>query len=98
MCLYSLLHITFTVLQKPCQGNFGKFQGSGESRFYVPTNDRYFLKIPKWQHKLVGDNKRGKLVPYFLNIAAKACLYGLKISEKIGIERVFQYRAFSHLK
>ena len=28
-----LLHITFPVIQKLCQGNFGKFQESGESRF-----------------------------------------------------------------
>ena len=29
----SLLRVTFATLQKPCQGNFGKFQGSDESRF-----------------------------------------------------------------
>ena len=96
--MYSLLHITFAVLKKPCQGKFGKFQGSGKSSFSIPKKYRYFFKIPKWQHKLDRDNRRGKSVPYFLNINAKSCLYGLKISENIDIERVFEYRAFSHLK
>ena len=93
----SLLRFTFAVLQKPCQGNFEKFQGSGESRFSGSEKDRYFLKIPKWQHKLVRDYKRGKLVSYFLNYAAKTCLYGLKILENIEIEHVFQSKALFHL-
>ena len=81
----SLLRITFAVLQKPCQGNFGKFQGTGERvGLAVLKKDRYFLKIPKWQHKLARDYKRRKLVSYFLNNGAKACLYGLKISENIS--------------
>ena len=29
----SLLRIAFAALQKPCQGNFGKFRRSGKSRF-----------------------------------------------------------------
>ena len=100
-CLYftlvpSLIRST-KVLQKPCQGNFGKFQGSSESRFDGCEKDRYFLKIPKWQHKLVRDYMRGKLVSYFLNNAAKTCLYGLKFSESIEIEPVFQSKAFFHL-
>ena len=85
------------VLQKSCQGNFEKFQGSGESRFGGSEKDRYFLKIPKWQHKLVPDYKRGKLVSYFLNNATRTCLYGLKISENIEIEHVFQSKTFFHL-
>ena len=101
-CLYftlvpSLLRST-QVLQKPCHGNFGKFQGSGESRFGVPEKDRYFLKIPKWQHKHVRDYKRGKLVSYFLYDAAKICLYGLEISENIDIEHVFQSKPFFRLR
>ena len=84
-------------LQKPCQENFGKFQESGESRFSGSEKDRYFLKILKWQHKLVRDYKRGMLVSYFLNNAAKTCLYGLKISENIEIEHIFQSKAFFHL-
>ena len=60
----------------------------------VLKKDRYFLKILKWQHKLVRDYKRGKLVSYFLNNVAKTCLYGLKISENIDIEHVFQSKAF----
>ena len=47
-----------SVLQKPCQGNFRKFQESGESRFGGSEKDSYFLKISKWQHKPVRDNKR----------------------------------------
>ena len=55
------------------------------------------MKIPKWQHELARYYKRGKLVSYFLNNAAKTCLYGLKISENIEIGYFFQSRAFSHL-
>ena len=90
----SLLRITFTALQKPCHGNLGKFQGSGESRFGSSEKDRYFLKIPKWQHKVVWNYKRGKVVSYFLNNDAKTWLYVLKISENIEIEHVFQSKAF----
>ena len=79
----SLLSLTFAVLQKQYQGDFGKFQGSGKSRSGGSEKDRYFLKIPKWQHKLVRDYKRGKLVSYFLNNAAKTCLHGLKIQSKV---------------
>ena len=46
----SLLRIAFAALQKVCQENFGKFQGSGESRFGGSGKDRYFVKFPKWQH------------------------------------------------
>ena len=77
-----------------CQGNFGKTQGSGKSRFGGSEKDRYFSKTPKWQHKHVRDYKRRKLVSYFLNNAAKTCLYGLKISENIEVEHVFQSKAF----
>ena len=67
-------------------------------RFGGSEKGRYFLKIPKWQHKHVRDYKRGKLVSYFLNNAAKTCLYGLKISENIDIEHVFQSKAiFCHI-
>ena len=52
------------------------------------------MKIPKWQHKLVRDYKREKLVSYFLNNAAKTCLYGLKTSENIKIEHIFQPKIF----
>ena len=89
--------ITFAVIQKPCQGNFGKFQEFGKSRFGSSETDRYFLNIPKCQHKLVLDYKRGNFVSYFLNNAAKTCLYGLKISDNIEIEYFFQSKAFIHL-
>ena len=55
------------------------------------------MKIPKWQHELVRCYKQGKLVSYFLNNAAKTCIYGLKISENIEIGDFFQSRAFLHL-
>ena len=74
-----------------------KFQGSGESIFGGSEKDCYFLKTPKWQHKLVGEYKREKLVSLFLNNAAKTCLHGLKISENIEIKPVFQSKAFFHL-
>ena len=82
------------MLEKPCQGNFGKFQGSGESRLDGSEKDRYFLKFPKWWHKFFRDYKRGKVVSYSLNNAAKTSLYGLKISENIEIKHVFQSEAF----
>ena len=69
------------------------FQGSGKSRFGRSEKGHYFLKIPKWQHKFVWNYKRGKLVSYFLNNAVKTWLYGLKVSENIEIEHVFQSKA-----
>ena len=39
---------------------------------------------------------QGNLVSYFLNNAAKTCLYGTKILENIEIRHVFQPRAFFH--
>ena len=97
LLLTSLLRITFAALQKPCKGNFGKFQGSGESRFSGSEKDRYFLKIPKRQHKLVPNYKWGKLVYYILNNGTKTCFYGLKISENIENKHVFQFKAFFHV-
>ena len=100
-CLLSLLVTSLwcitSALQKPCHGNFRKFQGSGKSRFGGSERDRYFLKIPKWWHKLVRNDKRGKLVSYFLNNAAKTWLYGLKISENIEIDHFFWSKSFFHL-
>ena len=49
---------------------------------------------PKWQHELAWYYKQGKLVSYFLNNAAKTCLYGLKISENIEIGHFFQSGTF----
>ena len=69
----------------------------GESMFGGSEKERYFLKILKWQHKLVWDYKRGKLVSYFLNNAAKICSYGLKILENIKIQHMFPPKVFFHL-
>ena len=88
------LRITIAVLQKPFQENFEKFLKVGESRFGNSEKDRHFLKIPTWQHKIVREYKRGNLVLYFLNNAAETYLNGLKISENIEIEHVFQSKAF----
>ena len=74
-----------TQVLQPCQGNFRKFQGSGQVRFGSSEKDCYVLKIPKWQHKIVQDYKRGKLISYFLNNAAKTCLYGPQISEFLPV-------------
>ena len=41
--------------------------------------------------------RRGKLVSYFLNNAAKTCSYELKSSENIEIGHFFQSRNFFHL-
>ena len=93
----SLCRITLAILQKPCQGNFRKFQRSGKNSLAVLKKQRWILKISKWQHKLARYYKRGKLVSYFLNNAAKTRLYGLKISEDIEIGYFFQSRVFFHL-
>ena len=75
----SVLHITFIVVQKPCQGNLRKFQVYGESRF--GGSEKYFLKIPKWQHKLVQDHKQRKLVSCFLINAAKTFIWAKRFRE-----------------
>ena len=90
----TVLRITFSALQKPCHGNFGKFQESSKSGFDGSEKDCCFFKIPKWLHKFVQNNKQGKLVSYFPNNAAKTCLYELRISENVEIEHVFQSKAF----
>ena len=68
-----------------------KFQGSSESRFGNSEKDRYFLKIPKWQDKLIWIYKPNS---YFLNNPAKTRLFGLKISENIEIKDLFQPKSF----
>ena len=50
-----------------------KFQGFGECRFGGSEKDRYYLKIPKWQHKFIQDYKGGKLASYFPDKATKTC-------------------------
>ena len=95
-CLPSLLAFTCLYLTYICSltetmsRKFVKFQEFGESRFGGSEKDCYFLKILKWQHKLVRDYKRGKLVSYFLKNAAKTSLYWLKISGNNEIEHIFQ--------
>ena len=72
-CLSSLL-VFASLLHNICsltETMSRKFQGSDHSRFGGSEKDCYFLKFPKWQHKLVWNYKRGKLVSYFLNNAAK---------------------------
>ena len=73
-----------------------KFQGFNECRFGGFEKDRYFFKIPKWQHKLIQKYKRGKLASYFLDNAVKTCSYELKISENIEIKHVFQSKSIFH--
>ena len=41
--LHLFLRITFAVLQKPCQENFGKFQEFGKSKFGGSKKDRFEL-------------------------------------------------------
>ena len=47
LCFTSLLRFPFAALQKPDQGNFGKFQGSGESRFGGYKKRSLFFEDPK---------------------------------------------------
>ena len=95
----SFLRIIYiAALQKSCQGDFGIFQGSSESRFHRfggSENDRYFLKIPKRQHKLVRDYEQEKLLSFFLNIAAKTYLYGLKFQRTLKLIMFFSLKLFS---
>ena len=65
----SLLHITFAVLQKPFQGDLGKLQESGGTKFGSSEKNCYFLKSPKWQHKFIWNYKRSKLVSYFISLS-----------------------------
>ena len=68
----SLLRIIFAVLQKPCRGNFREIS---TVRLVVLKKIVFFEDF-----KMAGDDyKRGKLVSYLLDNAAKTCLYGLKI-------------------
>ena len=73
-----------------------KYQGFGECRFGGSEKDRYFLKIPNWQHKLFRECKRAKLASCFLDNAAKTRSYELKSSENIEIKHVFQSELFFH--
>ena len=73
-----------------------KYHGSGNSSLGGSEKDRYFLKIPKWEHKL-WECKRGKLVTYFLNDTVKTCSFELKISENILIKHAFESKVFLHL-
>ena len=81
--------ILFQQLQKPCQGYF---QGSGGGS----EKDHWFLKIPKWQHKLVRKYMRGKLFFSFINNAAKTGSYDLKVLRDTEIKYVFHSKAFFH--
>ena len=74
-----------------------KLQRSDDNRLGDSEKHPYFLKFLKWQDKLVREYKEGKSVSYFLNNAAKTCLYGLKISDNFQIKYVFQSKAFFHL-
>ena len=94
LVLLSSLHSYICSHTETCQGNFEKIQESGQSRFGGSEKECYFLKIPKWQYKLVWDYKQGKLVSYFINNAAKTCLYGLKISENIELSISFSLKHF----
>ena len=72
-----------------------KYWENFESKFDGFEKRSLFFEDSKWQHKLVRDYSQGKLNSYFLNNAAKTCLYELKISD--SIEHVFQSTTFSHL-
>ena len=43
------------------------------------------MKIPKWEHKLVWNYKRGKLVSFFLNNASKTLLYKFQRTLKLSM-------------
>ena len=66
------------------------------ARNIFKKKNRWFLKIPKWQNKLVRKYRRGKLFFSFINNAANTCSYDLKISRDIEILYVFHFKAFFH--
>ena len=72
----------------------GKFQGFGESRFGGSEKDRYYLKIPKWQHKFIREYKRGKLASCFLDNTAKTCSYELKFHRTLKSSMSFSLNLF----
>ena len=104
ICLPSLLVFTslwslhfYTVYRfyrNHVKGILGNFKDLVRVGLVVLKKIIICLKIPKWQRKLVWDYKWGKLVSYFLNNAAKSCVYGLKISDNVEIEHVFHSKAF----
>ena len=49
----------------------GNFKDPARVDLGDSEKEYYFVKIPKWQHKLVWNYKQGKLVSYLLNNAAK---------------------------
>ena len=71
-----------------------KFQGFIKCRFGGSEKDCYFLKIPKWQHKLIREYKRGKLASYFLDNGEKTCSCGPKTSGNIKINNIFLSKSF----
>ena len=70
--------LTFAVIQKPCEGSF---RDPARVGFAFLKQIVIFLKSPKWQHKLVREYKRGKLILYFLNNAAKAFKWAKNLRE-----------------
>ena len=57
LCFSSVLSYALplqSVFQKPCQGNFVKFQGSGESRFGGSEKDRFFSRFQNGSIYLFG--------------------------------------------
>ena len=71
-----------------------KFQGFNECRFGGSEKDRYFFKIPKWQHKLIQKYKRGKLASYFLDNAVKTCSYELNFRRTLKSNMSFSPNLF----
>ena len=66
-CLLSLpvFGSLLTYTYSPTETMPKEFKGPAESTFCGSEKDHYFSKIPKWQHKLVREYKRGKLVAIF---------------------------------
>ena len=82
----SHVHVN-VLLQKPCQVDLA-----------VLKKIINFWRFQNCSTNLLGIYyKRGKVVSYFLNNAAKTCLYGLKKLENIEIGYFFQSRTFFHL-
>ena len=79
-----------------CRNHANDISRSGASRLGGSEKDRWFLKTPKWQHKLVRKYRRGELFFDFINNAANTCSYDLKISRNIEIKCVFHSKAFFH--
>ena len=101
LCLCLHFHFTFThytgSLTETIKRKFREISKIRRDQIWRFEKRSLFLIIAKQRHNLARYYKRGNLVSYFQNNAAKTCIYGLRISQNIEIEHVFQSKTLFHL-